>query len=136
MYVPSATGCNGTKTTSGPMFNRLGALLQYQLLCAAECSATHTSSTASNMATSRVPTTQLRGPGQANWDMSLYKDFPIHENVTFNFRVESFNLFNRVQFVNPNTSVGNALFGQITPGSGTGTQNNPRALQFSGRILF
>jgi hypothetical protein len=63
--------------------------------------------------------------------LSLYKEFPIHEKLTFNFRVEAFNLFNRVQFGNPNTSVGNALFGNIT------TQlNNPRALQFSGRFLF
>ena len=73
----------------------------------------------------------LRGPGQANWDMSLYKDIPINENMKFNLRVEAFNLFNRVQFGNPNTSVGNALFGNIT------TQiNNPRAFQLSGRFLF
>lgn len=135
MYVPGATGCNGTKTTSGPMFNRLGAYFNTSCFVQQSVSNPYVFNRFQYGNESRTDN-QLRGPGQANWDMSLYKDFPIHENVIFNFRVESFNLFNRVQFVNPNTSVGNALFGQITPGSGTGTQNNPRALQFSGRILF
>lgn len=73
----------------------------------------------------------LRTPGVANWDMSVFKDIPIHENVTFSFRVEAFNLFNRVQFGQPNVSVGNASFGSIT------TQyNNPRILQASGRFSF
>jgi outer membrane receptor protein involved in Fe transport len=145
MYVPSATGCNGTKKIGGSMFNRLGEY--FNTYCFVQQSSATIpipgGTTQPNPYFNRFQygnesrtDNQLRGPGQANWDMSLYKDFPIHESVTFNFRVESFNLFNRVQFVNPNLSVGNALFGQITPGSGTGTQNNPRALQFSGRILF
>ena len=73
----------------------------------------------------------LRGPGIANWDMSLYKDFPIKERTTFEFRAEAFNLFNRVQFGNPNTSLGNTSFGYVTT-----QNNNPRLLQFSGRIDF
>jgi hypothetical protein len=73
----------------------------------------------------------LRTPGTANWDMSLFKDIPIHENVMFNFRVEAFNLFNRVQFGQPNVSVGNTSFGSITS-----QYNNPRILQGSGRISF
>ena len=136
MYVPSATGCNGTKTTSGSMYSRLGGPLATTTYFNTAC---FVQQSVSNPYVfnrfqygneSRTDNT-LRGPGQANWDMSLYKDLPIHENVTFNFRVEAFNIFNRVQFGNPNASVGNALFGNIT------TQlNNPRALQFSGRFLF
>ena len=142
MYVPSATGCNGTKTTSGSMYDRLGGKFAKTTYFNTACFISQSSPTLPDGSTnpyfnrfqygneSRTDNT-LRGPGQANWDMSLYKDFPIHENVAFNLRVEAFNLFNRVQFGNPNTSVGNTSIGQIT------TQlNNPRALQVSGRFNF
>jgi hypothetical protein len=73
----------------------------------------------------------LRTPGQANWDMSLFKNVPIHENTSVDFRIEAFNLFNRVQFGNPNVSIGNAQAGTIT------TQYNlPRIFQISGRLNF
>ncbi|QHN04203.1 TonB-dependent receptor [Granulicella sp. WH15] len=73
----------------------------------------------------------LRAPGQANYDLALYKDTHLTERVLFQFRVESFNLFNRVQFGVPNTAIGNAQVGQIT------TQlNQPRLLQLSGRFNF
>jgi len=72
----------------------------------------------------------LRQPGIANFDLSVFKKITL-ERATFDFRVEAFNLFNRVQFGPPNTTVGNASEGQIT------TQyNNPRLLQVSGRISF
>ncbi|HEV2274533.1 MAG TPA: TonB-dependent receptor [Acidobacteriaceae bacterium] len=74
---------------------------------------------------------QLRTPGIANYDFALYKDTPIHENLVFEFRVESFNLFNRVQFGSPNSQVGNPQFGNITS-----DLNNPRLLQVAGRITF
>ena len=73
----------------------------------------------------------LRTPGTDNWDMSLFKDFQIRESLTFNIRAEAFNLFNRVQFGSPNTSLGNGQFGWITA-----QQNNPRLMQFAGRITF
>ena len=46
--------------------------------------------------------------------MSLFKDVSIHENMTLNFRVEAFNLFNRMQFGSPSTQPGNSQFGWIT----------------------
>jgi hypothetical protein len=73
----------------------------------------------------------LRTPGTANWDISLFKNFPIHESAAFEFRAEAFNLFNRVQFGQPNVSVGNTSLGSITS-----QYNNPRILQMSGRINF
>jgi len=143
MYVPTNTGCNGKKTVDGPMFDKLTQYFNTNCFVQQSLSTLPLPGAPANPYFNRFQygnesrtDNTLRGPGQANWDMSLYKDFPIREKVTFNFRVESFNLFNRVQFVNPNTQVGNGLFGQITPGSGTGTQNNPRALQFSGRLNF
>ena len=40
----------------------------------------------------------LFGPGRVNWDMSLFKDFVIHEQTRFEFRAEAFNVFNHPQF--------------------------------------
>ena len=51
--------------------------------------------------------------------------------MTLNLRLEAFNLFNRVQFGAPNTSLGNSQFGWITQ-----QFNNPRLLQLSGRFSF
>ena len=73
----------------------------------------------------------LRAPGIANWDVALFKDTHLTERMVLQLRVESFNLFNRVQFGAPNTSIGSAQQGQIT------TQvNDPRLLQLAGRINF
>jgi len=136
MYVPNATGCNNRKTISGPKYDRLGGPLAKSTYFNTACFVQQSVSNPYIFNRfqygneSRTDNT-LRGPGQANWDLSLYKDLPIHENVVFKLRVEAFNLFNRTQFGNPNTSVGNALFGNITS-----QINNPRALQLSGRILF
>jgi outer membrane receptor protein involved in Fe transport len=74
---------------------------------------------------------QLRAPGIANHDLAFFKDTALTERVKLQLRVESFNLFNRVQFGGPNTSIGNASVGQIT------TQvNDPRLLQLAGRLSF
>jgi hypothetical protein len=75
--------------------------------------------------------TILRFPGQANYDFALYKDTHITERIAFQFRVESFNLFNRVQFGNAVTTIGNANAGQITTQA-----NQPRLLQLGGRVNF
>lgn len=57
---------------------------------------------------------QLRVPGIVNGDLALFKKMPLTEKVIFTFRVESLNLFNRVQFGGPNTAIGNSLQGRIT----------------------
>ena len=56
----------------------------------------------------------LRGPGIANWDFSVVKRTALTERVKLDFRTEFINLFNRVQFADPNTSKGNPNFGIIT----------------------
>jgi len=130
MYVPSATGCNGTKSISGAMFNRLSGYFNTKCFVQQSVSNPYVFNRFQYGNESRTDNS-LRGPGQANWDMSLYKEIPIREHASFNLRVEAFNLFNRTQFSNPNTQVGNGQFGQITS-----QLNNPRALQLSGRFLF
>lgn len=73
----------------------------------------------------------MRGPGLASTDFSLYKEFSTVERLKLQFRAEAFNVFNHVQFANPNTSVTSTSFGAITSQS-----NSPRQLQFGLKLLF
>jgi hypothetical protein len=73
----------------------------------------------------------LTGPGRWNWDMSLFKIFPIKEQMRFELRAEAFNVFNHPQFNLPNQNIGNAQVGAITS-----TVGNPRQLQMGARFQF
>jgi outer membrane receptor protein involved in Fe transport len=73
----------------------------------------------------------LRDDGVANYDFTLGKAVPISERVSFQFKTEVFNLFNRVQFADPGTSVGSSTYGVVSAVLG-----NPRLIQFSGRLSF
>ena len=73
----------------------------------------------------------LFGPGRVNWDMSLFKEFVIHEQTRFELRAEAYNIFNHPQFGQPNPNIGNPQAGQITS-----TVGNPRQLQMSLRFQF
>ena len=73
----------------------------------------------------------LVGPGRTNFDMSLLKSFPIHEQMLFQFRFEAFNIFNHPQFGYPNANIGTTQAGQITSIVGTA-----RNLQASLRFQF
>ena len=43
----------------------------------------------------------LRGPGVINNDLSLFRDFPIRENIKLTFKAEAFNLTNTPHFGAP-----------------------------------
>lgn len=75
----------------------------------------------------------LRTPGEANWDAAIFKNFPIDSDGKrdFQFRVESFNLFNRVQFGYPGHVQGLPSFGVVSSQA-----NLPRILQFALRIDY
>lgn len=47
----------------------------------------------------------LRGPGIANVDASIFKNFNFTERIYLQFRAEAFNLFNHTQFNNPNANI-------------------------------
>jgi hypothetical protein len=76
----------------------------------------------------------LRGPGIANFDASLAKKTVLTERLNLQFRVEVYNLFNRVQFSQPNTSITTAA--NPTTGWITAQQNQPRLIQLSARLVF
>ncbi|MGC2404124.1 MAG: carboxypeptidase regulatory-like domain-containing protein [Acidobacteriaceae bacterium] len=72
------------------------------------------------------------GPGLANWNLSLFKTFPITtaEGPRFELRFESFNTFNHTEFNGIDTGFTDANFGQVT------NTYDPRELQFGGKFLF
>jgi hypothetical protein len=67
----------------------------------------------------------------SRWDFSLIKNFKVYEDVTFQFRAEVFNAWNHPSFSGPNLSPTSSAFGTIT-----GTANESRQWQLSGRIKF
>jgi hypothetical protein len=78
------------------------------------------------------------GPHFRDFDLSLFKNFPVTERATIQFRVESFNISNTPNFyiANNNSSnqqFGNAAFGSI---SATDPNYNPRQYQFVLKALF
>ncbi len=78
------------------------------------------------------------GPGLVQVDFSLQKNTHISESKALVFRIETFNLFNRIQAGNPGTTLTSpASFGIITSGLnrtiGTGTS---RQLQLAMRLNF
>jgi hypothetical protein len=74
----------------------------------------------------------LRGPGRDNWNLSLFKSFPFSEDGTrrFEFRAESFNVWNHTEFDQVSNALGASNFGQVT------SAFDPRVFQFGGKIYF
>jgi hypothetical protein len=72
-----------------------------------------------------------RSAGDNNWDFAVFKNTRLTERFGLQFRAELFNLFNRVQFGEPNQTLGNAAFGVVSK-----QQNNPRLVQLAIRLMF
>jgi hypothetical protein len=82
-----------------------------------------------------------RGPGYIQNNASLFKTFALHENWTFEFRCDAFQLTNSPQFAAPQNSLNSGTFGQVasTVNSGAGINGIGtlgRSLQLSGTIRF
>ncbi|MEO8737526.1 MAG: TonB-dependent receptor [Edaphobacter sp.] len=73
----------------------------------------------------------MRAPLSFQDDLSAIKDFKIHEAINLQFRMEAFNVLNRVQFGFPNTTVGSSTFGYITSQT-----NLPRNVQLALKLNF
>jgi Carboxypeptidase regulatory-like domain len=104
----------------------------------------------------------LNNPSRLNFDMALFKNFPIHEAVSMQFRVEAFNIFNHTQWASGNSTASTTGSGGVANNSLTcfgGANNsagdascapfqgwngflqpqaahNPRILQFGLKLLF
>jgi hypothetical protein len=81
--------------------------------------------------------TPVRGPGFQDLDMSLFKQFPIHESVKLEFRAEAFNLPNWHSFATPATPAVNLNFQNPTGFSEiTSSRSNPRILQLALKLYY
>jgi Carboxypeptidase regulatory-like domain len=82
---------------------------------------------------------EFRGPGFFNWDMGVFKNFPIKENLSVQFRGELFNAFNHTNLMTTNTGVSNQ--NPVTTRSGAGfgnilAANDPRIIQLALKVVF
>src|SRR6185503_16316197 len=79
-----------------------------------------------------TPRNLLYGPGQKNLDLSLVRFIPLEEKLRAELRAEFFNLFNWINFANPNSNIAvPATFGRITT-----TSSGPRVIQFAIKVSF
>ena len=82
--------------------------------------------------------TLLRGPGVNNWDVAIFKNFPIGERFKFQFRSELYNALNHTQFSAFDSTARfdaagtqvNGQFGQFT------AAREARLVQMSIRVQF
>ncbi|MFZ3217612.1 MAG: carboxypeptidase regulatory-like domain-containing protein [Candidatus Acidiferrales bacterium] len=103
----------------------------------------------------------LNNPSRLNFDMALYKNIPIHESVSLQFRAEGFNIFNHTQWFSNNatastTGSGGDAYNSLTCYGGANNNaadpsclgggwngflqpeaaHNPRIFQFGLKLLF
>ena len=85
----------------------------------------------------------LEGPGIAQFDLGISKNFSLGETAQLQFRTEIFNLFNRANFNMPAnnevfTGVNSDGSGRVNPRSGiiTNTTTTSRQIQLALKILF
>jgi Carboxypeptidase regulatory-like domain/TonB dependent receptor len=81
------------------------------------------------------------GPNFFNTDLAVQKDFPIHENILAQFRMDAYNVFNHMSLANPgsgfnagtivNVDSGDQFISSLAP-----SQFPTRQLQFSLRVQF
>jgi hypothetical protein len=57
----------------------------------------------------------MHGPGFSYQNISVFKNFPIHERLQFQFRADAFNGFNHLSSGNPNAIIGRDSSGVARP---------------------
>jgi hypothetical protein len=71
-----------------------------------------------------------RGPGYANLDLSLVRNFALSQGTRLELRIESFNVTNHVNFGLPVADLNSANFGRIFSAA------PPRLMQFAAKLVF
>ncbi len=83
----------------------------------------------------------LRNPRRTNFDMALFKHFPVKESMAFEFRAEAYNVFNHTEWggiagdAGSAGGVGNNTIGQ-TSTFYIGSVHNARILQLALKFIF
>ena len=87
---------------------------------------------ANNIQTLSTRFTGVRADGINNLDASMFKNFKVSERFTAQFRFETYNTANHVQFAAPNTNPVSGAFGTVTAEKGQGQ----RQVTFGAKLLF
>ncbi|MEP7367746.1 MAG: hypothetical protein ABI972_31180, partial [Acidobacteriota bacterium] len=69
--------------------------------------------------------------GESNFDLSLYKNFPLRESWKFQVRGEFYNAFNNTSFQGVDATITSPSFGQYLS---VGQQ--ARSIQLAARLVF
>jgi hypothetical protein len=85
----------------------------------------------SNVRTQPSRFAEVRGPGYAVLDLSLLKNISLGASRQLQLRVEAYNLTNRANLQNPNTTTTSTALGTITAQNGL-----PRQLQLAIKVSF
>jgi len=72
----------------------------------------------------------VQGPGYANWDFSVFKNFHLTEESALQFRGELFDFLNHTNLRLPDSDISSPTFGQIHADLG------PRVIQLALKLLF
>jgi Carboxypeptidase regulatory-like domain/TonB dependent receptor-like, beta-barrel len=72
----------------------------------------------------------FRGPGIAEYDMSVFKKIPINERFNLQFRGEIFNVFNHANLYPPVANLSSGSFGRVQQAA------DPREIQFGLKLFF
>ncbi len=81
------------------------------------------------------------GPGYQDWDLSIFKNFPIHEQTRLEFRADFFNIWNHTNFLTGPTG-SDGQFEPVAVELGTPQMGfpqaarDPRLVQFALKFLF
>ena len=73
----------------------------------------------------------FEGPGYFQMDLGVFKSFPVTRDQRMEFRLEIFNVFDNINFSQPNFLVTAGSFGTIT-----GTRVPPRTIQLGIKYYF
>ena len=77
-----------------------------------------------------APRNNVRGPNFTQFDVAASKNFAVNGRTAIQFRLEAFNLFNRVNFLAPASNRSAATFGTIT------NTYDPRQVQLGVKVLW
>ncbi len=77
-----------------------------------------------------APIGNILGPGYISTDVSVRKNFGLWRGANFMFQADAFNVENKANKNNPNTTAGGSSNGQVS------SFNPPRQMQFGGKVTF
>lgn len=80
------------------------------------------------------------GPGQLQFNASIFRSFPLRDQAQLQLRMDALNALNHPTFANPSTDMTSSSFGQVTSVTGTSSPGiggaAPRTLQFAATVSF